>query len=68
MAVTKLRNRGEEPTVGRPDYLFRQAVTEWSRQYAKVMGTDLGTWRSPGGSALGTPRPCSSARFLGLRR
>jgi hypothetical protein len=41
-AVTKLRNRGEEPAVRRPDYLFRQAVAEWSRQYAKVTGMDLG--------------------------
>lgn len=25
----------------RPDYLFRQAVADWSRQYAKARGIDL---------------------------
>jgi hypothetical protein len=40
-AVAKLRNRGEEPAVRRPDYLFRQAVADWSRQYAKASGIDL---------------------------
>ncbi|MFE1947288.1 hypothetical protein [Streptomyces massasporeus] len=41
VAVTKLRNRGEEPVARRPDYLFRQAVADWSRQYAKATGIDL---------------------------
>ncbi|WP_109031328.1 hypothetical protein [Streptomyces rubrogriseus] len=36
-----LRNRGEEPVARRPDYLFRQAVADWSRQYAKATGIDL---------------------------
>ncbi|MEV5431576.1 hypothetical protein [Streptomyces sp. NPDC052701] len=40
-AVAKLRNRGEEPVDRRPDYLFRQAVADWSRQYAKATGIDL---------------------------
>lgn len=40
-AVAKLRNRGEEPVARRPDYLFRQAVADWSRQYAKATGIDL---------------------------
>ncbi|MFE7332164.1 hypothetical protein ACFU8W_46350 [Streptomyces sp. NPDC057565] len=40
-AVTKLRNRGEEPVARRPDYLFRQAVADWSRQYTKATGIDL---------------------------
>ncbi|MFI0937444.1 hypothetical protein [Streptomyces sp. NPDC021020] len=40
-AVAKLRNRGEEPVARRPDYLFRQAVADWSRQYAKATGVDL---------------------------
>lgn len=40
-AVTKLRNRGEEPVAPYPDYLFRQAVADWSRQYAKATGIDL---------------------------
>lgn len=30
-----------EPVAGRPDYLFRQAVADWSRQYAKATGIDL---------------------------
>lgn len=41
MAVAKLRNRGEEPVVRRPDHLFRQAVAVWSMQYAKATGIDL---------------------------
>jgi hypothetical protein len=41
MAVAKLRNRGEEPVVRRPDHLFRQAVADWSMQYAKATGIDL---------------------------
>jgi|tagenome__1003787_1003787.scaffolds.fasta_scaffold20905652_3 hypothetical protein len=40
-AVAKLRNRGEEPVARRPDYLFRQVVADWSRQYAKATGIDL---------------------------
>ncbi|MFE9629237.1 hypothetical protein [Streptomyces sp. NPDC006527] len=40
-AVDKLRNRGEEPVARRPDYLFRHAVADWSRQYAKATGVDL---------------------------
>ncbi|MEU3290474.1 hypothetical protein [Streptomyces longwoodensis] len=40
-AVAKLRNRGAEPVARRPDYLFRQAVADWSRQYAKATGIDL---------------------------
>ncbi|MEU0965042.1 hypothetical protein ABZ357_06190 [Streptomyces sp. NPDC005917] len=40
-AVAKLRNRGEEPVARRPNYLFRQAVADWSRQYAKATGIDL---------------------------
>ncbi|MFF8989866.1 hypothetical protein ACF09H_07925 [Streptomyces sp. NPDC014983] len=40
-AVAKLRNRGEEPVPRHPDYLFRQAVADWSRQYAKAAGIDL---------------------------
>ncbi|MFJ6523629.1 hypothetical protein ACIQJ4_35905, partial [Streptomyces filamentosus] len=40
-AVTKLRNRGEEPVAPYPDHLFRQAVADWSRQYAKATGVDL---------------------------
>ncbi|MFB9608698.1 hypothetical protein ACFFTQ_37675, partial [Streptomyces roseofulvus] len=40
-AVAKLRNRGEEPVPRRPDYLFRQAVADWARQYAKATGIDL---------------------------
>ncbi|GAA2688611.1 hypothetical protein ACFY9G_30780 [Streptomyces anthocyanicus] len=40
-AVAKLRQRGEEPVSPYPDYLFRQAVADWSRQYAKATGIDL---------------------------
>ncbi|MFF6816281.1 hypothetical protein ACFZAG_41735 [Streptomyces sp. NPDC012403] len=40
-AVAKLRQRGEEPVPPYPDYLFRQAVADWSRQYAKTAGIDL---------------------------
>ncbi|MFI1660457.1 hypothetical protein ACH4ZU_36930 [Streptomyces sp. NPDC020472] len=40
-AVTKLRNRGEEAVAPYPGYLFRQAVADWSRQYAKATGIDL---------------------------
>jgi hypothetical protein len=40
-AVAKLRNRGEEPVARRPDYLFRQTVADWARQYAKATGVDL---------------------------
>jgi hypothetical protein len=41
VAVAKLRHRGEEPVARRLDYLFRHAVADWSRQYAKVTATDL---------------------------
>ncbi|WP_435279604.1 hypothetical protein [Streptomyces sp. 1222.5] len=40
-ALAKLRNRGEERVLRRPDYLFRQAVADWSRQYANATGIDL---------------------------
>ncbi|MFB7277164.1 hypothetical protein ACFCZV_08650 [Streptomyces hydrogenans] len=40
-AVAKLRNRGEELVAPYPDYLFRQAVADWARQYAKATGIDL---------------------------
>ncbi|MFD4375160.1 hypothetical protein ACFXKE_16200 [Streptomyces sp. NPDC059202] len=40
-AVAKLRNRGEEPVPRHHDYLFRQAVADWARQYAKATGIDL---------------------------
>ncbi|MFI2415794.1 hypothetical protein [Streptomyces sp. NPDC018947] len=40
-AAAKLRNRGEEPVAPHPGYLFRQAVADWSRQYAKATGIDL---------------------------
>ncbi|MET9346292.1 hypothetical protein [Streptomyces termitum] len=40
-AVAKLRNRGEEPVAPYPDYLFRQSVADWARQYAKATGIDL---------------------------
>ncbi|MFF6772817.1 hypothetical protein ACFY8W_04555 [Streptomyces sp. NPDC012637] len=40
-AVAKLRNRGEEPVTPYPDYLFRQSVADWARQYAKATGIDL---------------------------
>ncbi|MFD7732559.1 hypothetical protein ACFV6F_19485 [Kitasatospora phosalacinea] len=41
-AVAKLRQRGEEPLAPYPDYLFRQSVADWARQYARVTGVDLG--------------------------
>ncbi|NYV75786.1 hypothetical protein [Streptomyces sp. UH6] len=40
-AVAKLRSRGEEPVAPHSDHLFRQAVADWSRQYAKATGIDL---------------------------
>lgn len=40
-AVAKLRNRGEELVAPYPDYLFRQSVADWARQYAKATGIDL---------------------------
>ncbi|MER6279683.1 hypothetical protein ABT202_25900 [Streptomyces sp900105245] len=40
-AVAKLRHRGEEPVAPHPGYLFRHAVADWSRQYAKATGIDL---------------------------
>ncbi|MDT7847899.1 hypothetical protein [Streptomyces justiciae] len=40
-AVAKLRNRGEEPVTPRPDYLFRQAVADWAKQYSRNTGIDL---------------------------
>jgi hypothetical protein len=40
-AVVKLRDRGEEPVAPLPDYLFRQAVADWAKQYAKATGIDL---------------------------
>ncbi|MER5739991.1 hypothetical protein ABT117_30565 [Streptomyces sp. NPDC002262] len=40
-AVAKLRNRGEELVAPYRDYLFRQSVADWARQYAKATGIDL---------------------------
>lgn len=40
-AVVKLRDRGEEPVAPWPDYLFRQAVADWAKQYSKATGVDL---------------------------
>ncbi|MGW1169135.1 hypothetical protein [Streptomyces sp. NPDC002550] len=40
-AVVKLRDRGEEPVAPWPDYLFRQAVADWAKQYSKATGIDL---------------------------
>nr|WP_159059506.1 hypothetical protein [Streptomyces antibioticus] len=40
-AVSKLKNRGEEPVAPRPGYLFRQAVADWARQYCTATGVDL---------------------------
>lgn len=41
-AVAKLRKRGEEPVAPWPDYLFRQAVADWAKQFSKATGIDLG--------------------------
>jgi hypothetical protein len=62
-AVAKLRNRGDEPVPRRPDYLFRQAVADWARQYAKATGIDLSDWPSSSESAPSTPRSRSSTRL-----
>jgi hypothetical protein len=40
-AVAKLCQRGEEPVAPWPDYLFRQAVADWAKQYSKATGIDL---------------------------
>ncbi|ROP55938.1 hypothetical protein [Streptomyces sp. PanSC9] len=40
-AAATLRHRGEEPVAPHPGYLFRHAVADWSRQYAKATGIDL---------------------------
>ncbi|MEV6295025.1 hypothetical protein AB0M41_32410 [Streptomyces sp. NPDC051896] len=40
-AVAKLRRRGEGPVAPWPDYLFRQAVADWAKQYSKATGIDL---------------------------
>lgn len=40
-AVVKLRDRGEQPVAPWPDYLFRQAVADWAKQYSQATGVDL---------------------------
>ncbi|WP_215448743.1 hypothetical protein [Streptomyces sp. ATCC 21386] len=67
-AVTKLRNRGEEPVAHRPDCLFRQAVADWSRRYGKATDIDLSDLAKLSGSAPNTPTSRSSARPLGAGR
>ncbi len=39
-AMTKLRDRGEEPVAG-PGNLFRMSVADWGRQYSRATGIDL---------------------------
>lgn len=46
-ALAKLRRRGEERVRPYPDHLFRQAVADWSRQYAKATGIDLSDLAKP---------------------
>ncbi|PIM72984.1 hypothetical protein CTU88_03920 [Streptomyces sp. JV178] len=41
LAVAKLRDRGEAPVAPWPDYLFRQAVADWVKQYY-VLPLELG--------------------------